>query len=124
LGSATVPAGAAGTLVDDFWYTPVVPVTLPAGQVFTIAAFYPTQGDFIQTFDALVTTDGSISYVDRATSLTLVFSDPINFNTSNLAGDFGPNFTIARGAVGTPEPGTWLLLGAGLIGLGAVRRRR
>ena len=36
----------------------------------------------------------------------------------------GPNPTITVTVANTPEPGTWALMGAGLVGLLAARRRR
>jgi len=120
LATGTVPAGNSGAFVNNFWFTPVAPVMLQAGQIFTVAAFYGSPGEEIVTLLANVTTDPAITYVDRATSLTTMFSFPINNNALNLSGDFGANFTYAAA---TPEPASFLLLGIGLALITVGRRR-
>ena len=122
LAEATIPSGSGATLIDNFRYVPISTLNLAAGQIFTVAAFYGPPDDAIISAFANITTDPRISYVDCATSLTTQFSDPINFNTLNLAGDFGPNFTMTAAAA--PEPTTWLLLGIGISFLFAAGRRQ
>jgi len=50
------------------------------------------------------------------------FADPIN-TTGDLNSYFGPNFVYTSSTT-TPEPGTLMLLGSGLLGAFGVLRRK
>ena len=62
----------------------------------------------------------SVAYLQNA-YIAGGFADPTN-TTGELASYFGPNFTYT--ASSTPEPGTLVLLGSGLLGaVGVIRRK-
>jgi choice-of-anchor C domain-containing protein len=82
------------------------------------------------TFNTTGATKATMGWVTRflnftsnnSGSTTLVFSSLDNPGTA-----YGPaldNVRIANFGAATPEPGTWFLIGSGLITIGAIQRRR
>jgi hypothetical protein len=125
LTSATVPAGTAGTLVDNFMYVSLAsPYTLAAGE-YVIGMTMP-QGNADQQYIEVSseTTSSPVTYVNSAfgttSGSTLAFPSSIG---AFAPGMFGPNFQFGSAAI--PEPST-LVLGIMpvAVGLGAFLRRR
>jgi hypothetical protein len=75
---------------------------------------------------------GDVATVNTVPALTFIqdgyvsggtLADPINRSGSNEA-YFGPNFLVSNTRTMTPEPGTLVLLGSGLLGaVGVIRRK-
>jgi len=142
LGSATVPAGTGGLLVDGYRYVSISPVTIPRATsnfdprtAFIIAAQYSV-GDP----DDLVTPDysrlapgigawsgswggftDSIGWYGFGANLPF----PNNRTPPASEGGIGPGFWEPNFQFGpVPEPSTWLLLGSGLLAVRLLRRRK
>jgi Domain of unknown function (DUF4082)/PEP-CTERM motif len=123
LGSATVPSGTAGMLVDGFRFVSVTPFTLGAG-AYAIGAYgNQTSLDAFEfglggstTIPAL-TLGGAVEAASLPNTLTFPTS-PEGFATQ---GYFGPNFMVAT----IPEPSTisLLALAFGLAGFFKAMRR-
>jgi hypothetical protein len=119
LASGTVSAGIGNTLINQFRYVDVTPVTLSAGDYF-IGAFFGSGADNVVFPGAsgTVTTIPQISYVQATFGEGPSLNDPTEaFGTP---GFFGPNFTAA----GVPEPASWALMLVGFGGLGVAMRSR
>jgi hypothetical protein len=129
LGSMTVPAGTAGTLINGFRYESVTPFALTQGDNYVIVMTMPAfNADHQSASDTSVTTASQITWVNSAFDVgsSLAFPNPGN-NGSFTEGMFGPDFTFETTSV-TPEP-AYGVLGIGLtallgFGFGIVRRRR
>lgn len=85
LTSVVVPSGTAASLIGDFRYSSVNPLTLKAGQTYTMAAFLETQADLIGYLDV------EDLVVPSATSLG---SFPVRFLTPSGSGLSFPTETL------------------------------
>jgi hypothetical protein len=124
LGSATVPAGTGGTLLDGWEYESVTSFTLDAGDNYVIVMTMPEQNsDFQYVLSASETTASEITYVNSAfdAGSSLAFPNPAE-NGVFAQGLFGPNFTFSDSAA-TPEPATYGPFALGLIALAGVAFR-
>ncbi|HSL16655.1 MAG TPA: DUF4082 domain-containing protein [Methylomirabilota bacterium] len=94
LASATVDP-ATGTVIGQWTYAAIAPVTLMPGQTYTAGALYTgTDNDNYISGASSLTTDPNVTWVQSvypaAGSLGFVY--PVSNSTSN--GRFGPNFTF------------------------------
>jgi hypothetical protein len=130
LGSALIPGGTGGSLVGQFWFTPLgAPIALTAGNSYVVGG---TSGlDPYVTNVSNFTTDSNITFGSmRWLPTGGVLQFPTNFTPGFDPGIFGPNLMIntpfgGGGGAGVPEPGPALTLaGAGVAGLVFIRRRR
>jgi hypothetical protein len=107
-------------LLTNWWrFAPIAPTLLPVADGYRIAA---TTGSENYTWNPTgFVVDLNLSFVaDRYTSSSsLVF--PTDTSGDGTIGWFGPNFMFEAAPI--PEPSTFGLLGAGLLGLIALRRR-
>lgn len=127
LVSGTVASGGAGTHQDlDFLYVPVTPTTLLAGHSYVIGAHYFVSQDDWEINPYVVTWNSAVTYDSTARSLYTTNSvategsllEPTTTWGTNI-GTFGPNFESKP----VPIPAALLLLGPGLMGIGALRRK-
>lgn len=109
----------------SFFSAAITPVTLAAGTTYYIAQDDVATAETTTlvytgpvTTSSLITYGGSVSAEGLAQTPT---TDVLNTNGLDPA-YFGPNFDASPAPA--PEPASLTLLGAGLTGLGAVRRRR
>jgi hypothetical protein len=117
----TIPAGTGGTLLDGFRYVSIAPLTLTAG-TYTIGGFYAALSeDRFLSFVPSITGASGVSYGGSRSADGFVFPIGNVFGFPN--GWFGPNFEFTTG-VPTPDSGSTVsLLGFGLLGLAALRRK-
>jgi hypothetical protein len=122
LASTTVPAGTVGELDGLFRYVNISGFNLIAGTQYIIGAFTTDLASSLGTGQGGTgSIDANVNViVDRFSNFNSTFSFP---DTSNgLAGGawLGANFRTGT----VPEPGTLALLGLGLAGFAAARRRK
>ena len=120
LASTTVGSGTSGTLIDNFRYNSISPLTIGAGTYF-IGALWLDGGDnnvFVGQ-SGTVTTIPQVSYVSASYVAGGSLANPTNTGVG-APGYFGPNFT----AGGVPEPTSWALMLVGFGGLGVAMRSR
>lgn len=126
VAQATIRAWVDGVsdIEDGFIYEALqTQIDLEAGMTYTLGALYDVNdGDaFGSVVSSAITTDGiDGGTVGVYTAENAGFARPTEFALTAVA-HIGPN---ARFIARTPEPGTVLLLGLGLIGFGISRRRR
>jgi hypothetical protein len=121
---STTVQSTGSTLLDDFRYQSVSPVSLEQGGTYVIAMTNAVDG--ASGMNSIVTTASQISYVNSAFDFgdSLIFPDPDN-DGAQAPGIFGPNFTFETSA-STPEP-AYSALGVGftaLLGFGISRHLR
>lgn len=123
IATATVPAGAAESLVGQFRYVSVSGISLSAGTEYIIGAsdLYGTANDIYAGSVPVpaFTTSSEIAYQGyrgAGEEPGLVFPT-VHFDALSPA-TFGANFQFET----IPEPSIWALLGLGLVLFGSVRR--
>jgi hypothetical protein len=122
LVQATIPAGIGAILTDGFRYVSIAPFLLVPG-TYTIGGFYGESlfADVTQIEASSITGASGVSYGGSRSGLTFVFPSGDIFGLANSY--FGPNFQFTTG-VPTPDSGSTVsLLGFGLLGLAALRRK-
>ncbi|GLC24209.1 PEP-CTERM sorting domain-containing protein [Roseisolibacter agri] len=135
-GSALTFSGTQGTLDGAFRYQALAaPLELPAGFVGRIGAWgfvgadrYFNAFDVSQSGFARMTTDGgglldfgSVYYAEAPGGVPTLRSGD---GSPGWYGAASFTFEAGRAAVVTPEPGTWALLGTGLVAIAGIAARR
>lgn len=125
LSSAVIQSGTSSQLIEDFRYTDIVPLTLLAGQNYTVAALFLTNADVIGYADVEdIQVNSAISLDSLPARYILHTGTDLEFPTETaLLVDemfYGPNFRLTP----VPVPTSILLIGTGMAGLVGLRLRR
>ena len=117
---ASTPVSSGDTLIANFRYAAIGPVTLAAGRTYVVGASDLGLGD-----DYVLDSAGSV--IPQITYGQPRFFSGAGLSRPDFAGGrsfsyFGGNFLVDGGVI--PEPGTWMMMiaGFGMIGFAARRR--
>ncbi len=129
LTSAVVAAGTASPLVGEFRYTNIMPLTLYAGETYTMAALVTTQADVLGYANVSgIQVNANISLGAHPGRYIFTSGPNLEFPTqiTGCCGEFYviPNFELAIAPAAVPEPNVLTLFGLGAIVLIAYRWRR
>lgn len=123
LADATVPDGVGGTLSGSFRYVSIDPITLNAGESYTLGA-WTSGGDDSAVTDLTITGSNSETIASQIDYLGHAYSPggfqvPGAYSTSGF-GNFGPNAIVTA----VPEPHEYaLIFAAGLLAFALLRKR-
>lgn len=125
LVSATVPAGPCDNELDQLglqeWCSVAARVVLTPG-TYTIGATWNSLLDPLIFPGQVGNVNGpNVAFIQNQFLFGAGLNDPTN-TTGDLNSYFGPNFEY--GGTTTPEPGTMIMFGTGVIGLAGVIRRK
>jgi hypothetical protein len=110
--------GSGGSLVNNFYYNPITPVTLVAGQLYAVDGYYAGPPDLGVYATGGVGADPSITFDYYLWDFAGSGPDlPLNTYSTPI---LGPNFQF----VAVPEPTTISLIAIGLLGALTIRRRK
>ena len=125
LVSTTVPSGTGATLDDQFRTVGVSSTELFAGQKYFIGTLYTTFDDplLLQGDASNFATASQITYDNATFALGTTLKDPTTVASPPPA-FFGPTFEFEAVSSPVPEPGSFVLLGTGLLGFAGVLRKR
>jgi len=115
MGSLTVPAGTAGTLVDNYFYADLTtPISLTTGDYYRIADS-PTSGLNAYMFSGVSVTESAAVGYDQG--YEAFSSNSLTFPTQSggSAAYFGPNFQYV------PEPTSFALVALGFAACAGYR---
>jgi hypothetical protein len=106
--AGTLVGGSAGRPTENVWGNVTGSTNLGTGSVSTACVGCPGDPNKIQVTVNFVANNAFINGFDGSS---------FSFSSATCAND------IIQGVVPVPEPGTWMLLSVGLVGLGLFRRR-
>jgi hypothetical protein len=97
LASAFIPSGKEGNLVDHFRYADITPITLTAGQTYTVAALLLSSADVIGYADiGKIATDSAVSLPNFSARYVLPGVNEMMYPTDTVLASapfyIGPNF--------------------------------
>lgn len=122
LGSATVPSGTTAPLDGAFRFVSVTPIALTAGQTYVVGATHHGMADdpTLRKSEAVnLVFDPSITLVQGRAVLSSSLAYPFSPSALDHTIHLNANF---KGEV-VPIPGALCLLGSGLVGPVAIRRK-
>jgi hypothetical protein len=118
LASLTVPAGTAGTLVDNYLYADLItPISLTTGDFYRIADS-PTSGLNAYMFSGVSVTDSAAVGFDQGYEATSNNSLTFPTTSGGSSAFFGPNFQYV------PEPTSFALVALGFAACAGYRSPR